>query len=61
MKKIAIFVLVVIIGGFLFLSYDSTKKIEFDFSASEVTSVELYHFHLPVDAKVKVVTKQQDI
>lgn len=60
MKKLTIIIFTFVLC-IVSVSCSQTKYISVPFKLSDVKTVELFHFNVPVDAEKKVITKQEDI
>lgn len=61
MRRISVVALSMILMMCILTGCQSRAKIQLDFTASDVSNIELYHFNVPAQAEMKLVTDSNDI
>lgn len=61
MRRISVVALSMILMMCILTGCQSREKIQLDFTASDVSNIELYHFNVPAQAEMKLVTDSNDI
>ena len=61
MRRISVVALSMILMMCILTGCQSREKIQLDFTASDVSNIELYHFNVPTQAEMKLVTDSNDI
>lgn len=61
MRRISVVALSMILMMCILTGCQSREKIQLGFTASDVSNIELYHFNVPAQAEMKLVTDSNDI
>ena len=61
MRRRSVVALSMILMMCILAGCQSREKIQLDFTASDVSNIELYHFNVPAQAEMKLVTDSNDI